>query len=161
MVWPWYGMEWFRWWMISMVWYGYCLLLVWRWVVCWTSIADRSYLLLAQVRRASERLKVDLWHRSLFVCFLHFFSDIQTCPCPCPCICVIVFIWCVFVKLCTSIYEKQMYQKYPTCWSAVRSSLAAQGLFCKSQQKTILLFARFLSDFLSGLAYSCILTGPH
>ena len=144
MVWPWYGMEWFRWWMISMVWWWILPAvgpgMVWRWMVCWTSIADRSYLLLAQVRRASERLKVDLWHRSLF--FLTFF--------------------CVFVKLCTSIYERQMYQKYPTCWSAGRSSLAAQGLFCKSQQKkTILLFARFLSDFLAGLAYTCILTGPH
>ena len=159
MVWPWYGMEWFRWWMISMVWWWILPAvgpgMVWRWMVCWTSIADRSYLLLAQVRRASERLKVDLWHRSLF--FLTFFSssDIQTCPC----ICVLVFIWCVFVKLCTSIYERQMYQKYPTCWSADRSSLAAQGLFCK--KKNFLLFARFLSDFLAGLAYSCILTGPH
>ena len=50
-------------------------------------------------------------------------------------LCFFLTFFCVFVKLCTSIYERQMYQKCPTCWSADRSSLAAQGLFCKSQQK--------------------------
>ena len=97
MVWPWYGMEWFRWWMISMVWWWILPAVGRRWMVCWTSIADRSYLLLAQVRRASERLKVDLWHRSLF--FLTYFfrySNMSMYLCSCVylmCICKAMYIY--------------------------------------------------------------------